>query len=405
MNRRKFLMNVLTAAITANVSGCKWWPSEGLSNPCLPGKLPPDLANHDIVLSAWEGIDSSKVWDCHSHLIGVGDSNSGIYVNPNMLSFLHPVQHAQFKFYVNATCATSEKYSQLSIDQGVIARMQDLLTGMSPGVKLMLLAFDYYHDEHGQAVPEYSAFYTPNHYAQKVAQQFPQQFEWIASIHPYRENSVSLLEKAKNNGARAVKWLPGAMGIDPASPRCDTFYQALVKYDLPLLVHTGSERAVETPGGQDLGNPLLLRRALKHKVRVILAHCATTGQSIDIDKGKSATLIDNFLLFHRLMDNPEYALYLYADISAITQANRAQGIVSKLIQNQAWHSRLLFGSDYPLPGVFPLFSTQKFVDNGGLSAETAKVLIDIRRHNVILYDFLLKRHFTICGKTVFNQRI
>jgi hypothetical protein len=56
--------------------------------------------------------------------------------------------------------------------------------------------------------------------------------------------------------ARAVKWLP-AMGIDPASARCDPFYAALVRLNLALITHAGQERAA--PGGavQKYGNPLL----------------------------------------------------------------------------------------------------------------------------------------------------
>ena len=34
------------------------------------------------------------------------------------------------------------------------------------------------------------------------------------SIHPYRPDAVAALEQAKADGARAVKWLPPAMGID-----------------------------------------------------------------------------------------------------------------------------------------------------------------------------------------------
>ena len=57
----------------------------------------------------------------------------------------------------------------------------------------------------------------------------PRDFEWVASIHPYRTDALEALEQAKRDGARAVKWLPSAMGIDPASPRCDRFYRASVE--------------------------------------------------------------------------------------------------------------------------------------------------------------------------------
>ena len=75
--------------------------------------------------------------------------------------------------------------------------------------------------------------------------------------------------------ARAIKWLPGAMGINPASPLCDRFYDAMVKQDIPILTHAGAEHAVDVPDDKKYENPLLFRRALEKGVRVIFAHCAT----------------------------------------------------------------------------------------------------------------------------------
>jgi hypothetical protein len=38
------------------------------------------------------------------------------------------------------------------------------------------------------------------------------------------------------------------MGIDLANPKCGPFYDALVRLDLPLLVHMGEEQAVPARG-------------------------------------------------------------------------------------------------------------------------------------------------------------
>ena len=114
--------------------------------------------------------------------------------------------------------------------------------------------------------------------AARLHREYPGDFEWIASVHPYRENAVEALEQANKAGARAVKWLPPAMGMDPGAARCDAFYTALVRLGLPLLVHAGDEKAVHGSGRQDYGNPLLLRRPLEHGVKVIVAHCASLGQ-------------------------------------------------------------------------------------------------------------------------------
>jgi mannonate dehydratase len=52
---------------------------------------------------------------------------------------------------------------------------------------------------------------------------------------------------------------------------------------------------------------------------------------------------------------------------------------------------LINGSDYPLPGVVPLYSPRRFVEQGYLDENEAKVLSEIRRYNPLLFDFVLKR--------------
>src|SRR4029453_8743949 len=105
----------------------------------------------------------------------------------------------------------------------------------------------------------------PDQYAAAVAQRFPHRFEWAASIHPYRRDAVDALATARSRGARAVKWLPNSMGIDPASPRCDTFYAALAQTGVPLLTHAGHEGTVDSwGGGQNPGTPRRSPRAPAH---------------------------------------------------------------------------------------------------------------------------------------------
>jgi uncharacterized protein len=165
------------------------------------------------MLSALEGIDTDQLWDGHVHLIGSGDSDSGIWVNPHMRSLLHPLQYAQFKFYLNAACADPDK-----VDQSFVTRLLSLHAELPIGSRLLLLAFDYTYDEKGKQQKQLSAFHTPNNHAASIAEQHPKQFKWIASIHPYRKDCVELVYESKKKQARAVKWLPPAMGIDPASP-------------------------------------------------------------------------------------------------------------------------------------------------------------------------------------------
>ena len=135
------------------------------------------------------------------------------------------------------------------------------------------------------------------------------------------------------DGARGIKWLPSAMGIDPASPRCDRFFEALAQTGLPVISHAGRELAVQG-GSQDDGNPLKLRRAMDHGVRVVVAHCASDGDDVDLDKSADGPRVKSFELFARLMDEPRYEQFCYADISALTQFNRAWALKTVLQRSE-----------------------------------------------------------------------
>lgn len=401
--KRRYFLAMAGAGIIAGV-GVRYWPDEGVWNPCRSLPLPKDLADHDLVQQAWAGIQPVQVWDSHSHLIGAGDSDSGIWVNPAMQSLAHPIQFIQRRFYMNASCAEKDG----EIDRRFLERLIGLQQGMPPATRAMLLAFDYYYDKSGRRLLKYSPYYTPNAYAARVARAYPQHFEWIASIHPYRRDAVAALYRAKRQGARAVKWLPPAMGMDPSSPLCDRFYAAMAKLGLPLLTHAGDERAVQGKGAQALGNPLHLRRPLAQGVRVIVAHCASLGSNIDTDKGENGPRVSNFKLFMRMMDEKRYEGRLFGEISALTQLIRVGKELDSLIRRQDLHHRLINGSDYPLPGVMPAISMRQLIGRGYLQKSTAQVLSRIRQYNPLLFDFVLKRHLQLDKQrfraTVFHSR-
>jgi len=386
----------LAAAAGGGLGGCGISLEQGLWNPCLAG-LPRHLAEHELVKAAWQGIDPYRMWDAHAHLVGTGDSGSGIVVNPDSLSVLSPAQFARRLFFLNAGCAHK---TSGNVDRAYVERMRNLMGGMRAGVKLLLFAFERAYREDGTPDPLHTGLYVPDAYARDTARAHPATFEWAASIHPYRTDCVAALESAAQDGARAVKWLPAAMGIDPASPRCDRFYETLARLRLPLISHAGEERAVLGADAQDFGNPLRLRRALARGVRVVIAHCASMGQDRDLDRGRNGPLIDSFELFARMMDEPRDVGRLFGDISAMTQLNRAGPALARMIERSDWHPRLLNGSDYPLPGVMPIFSVDYLVSIGLAPAAAAPVLKEIRTHNPLLFDFVLKRHLRSNGHSL-----
>ena len=391
--RRRLLLGGLALG-GLTLSGVVAQRSGSLFNSCQ-ALLPPTPAVDELIRWAWEGVDARQFLDCHVHLVGTGDSGSGIEVNPQMESLFHPLQYAQRLFYLNAGCVHD---APGRVDDSYVERMQNLVDGLRPGARLLLFAFDRFHDVDGRASRQRSSFYTPNAYAQAVAARHPQYFAWAASIHPYRNDCVEALAAAVAGGALAVKWLPPALGIDPSSPLCDRFYAALAAAGLPLISHAGEEKAVHGGDQEAYGNPLLLRRALDHGVRVVAAHCASLGSAVDLDQGENGPQVACFDLFARLMGEARYEKLLFADISALTQRNRSEEILRVLIERSEWHPRLLNGSDYPLPGIVPLISPADFAARGLLPPSAVVVLELVRQHNPLLFDFVLKRHLSSRGQ-------
>lgn len=347
---------------------------------------------------AFQGLDLSQVWDAHVHLAGVGDSPSGIFLNPRMNSALNPAHYVRRLFFLNAGCAYDGEGG--SVDRAYVRRMLNLLGGLRAGMKLVLFAFDRCYGEDGEADLERTAFHVPDGYARELAREHSAFFEWACSIHPYRRDCAEALEQAKQDGARAVKWLPASMGIDPASPLCDRFYAAAARLAIPVISHAGEERAVLGTDIQPYGNPLRLRRALDAGVRVVIAHCASMGQDVDLDRGANGPYVDSFALFARMFEERRYRDRLFGDISAMTQTNRAGPALATVIEREDWHPRLLNGSDYPLPGIMPIFSVDYLVSLGLVPISAKPVLREVREHNPILFDFVLKRLLRSNGKAL-----
>jgi mannonate dehydratase len=382
--RRRFLWAAGALAAGAAVGTVWHRRAPFLVNPCAPPTL--DLP---WLPALWQGLHPEYVWDMHVHLAGLADGTGQVGVGPKLDSPAHPLLHLQKLFYMNGGCAVIESGNTAAANRTYVWRLAEGVGRMPDGAKLLLVAFDWLCDEAGRPRPEDSAFYVSDEYAATVAGQRPTRFEWAASVHPYRPDAVERLERAKAKGARAVKWLPSAQNIDPASPACDAFYAALARLDLPLLCHGGEEKAVPNPSLDYLNNPLRLRRPLQAGVRVVIAHCASIGEHDDLDfPGKRAKSFD---LFSRLMAEKDWDGLLFGDISAVFLRNRPLSVIHTLFEREDWHARLLNGSDYPLPGILPLISLSALARGGLLPAEFLPGLTALREANPVYFDFALKR--------------
>ena len=344
-----------------------------------------------LVETAFAGLDRARVWDAHVHLAGLGEGGSGCWVNPKMRSHRHPIDRLRFEAYF----AAAGIEDAAKADEQFLARLLELQRHANPAGRMVMLAFDWRVGEEGEEDRAHSTFHVPNEVVATIAKaQGP--VEFCASVHPYRKDALARLEGVREAGALAIKWLPNAMGIDPLSPRCDAYYEKLVELGLVLITDAGLERAVHATEDQELGNPLRVRRALDHGVRVVLAHCSSLGTSRDLDiadgsEGADGSEAESFDLFLRLMGEKQYEENLWADISAMAQVNRCGRPLREMILARELHPRLINGSDYPLPAIDPLIWLRLLEHRGYLEAEERAPLRELFEANPLLFDLVLKR--------------
>jgi predicted TIM-barrel fold metal-dependent hydrolase len=333
---------------------------------------------------AFAGIAPDKLLDHHAHVLALGTSAPGAFVNRRMLRGIN-LERLKLGIYQSAAGIRD----QANADQEYVDRLVRLARAIGRG-RYLLLAFDKHYNFDGTANSEKTNMYVPNRYVVDLAAHYPELFEAAVSIHPYRRDALAKLEKWADAGVRFVKWLPNAMGMDPAHPAVAPFYKAMKRRRMILLAHGGEEQAVEAAADQRLGNPLRLRSALETGVRVIIAHAASLGECEDLDNS-GGRRVKCFDLFLRMMDEPKYTGLLFGDISAMLQFNRMPDPLLALLKHPNLHSRLVNGSDYPLPAINSLIWTRSMARSGFITPAERESLNEIYDYNPLLFDFVLKR--------------
>ena len=306
--RRSLLFGFALLALLAALWG--FWPEAKLKAPRLTG-----------------------IVDWHVHTAGIGARGSGIFTSPALRDSY------KFPIYLNAFGVTEADLAERG-DVYVLEHISAQIDGSSLVDKAVILAMDGVVDENGQLDRARTQVYIPNAFLADKLRQFPN-LMFGASIHPRRPDALARLREAHAQGAVLVKWLPAIMDIDPADTGYKPFYELLRCLGLPLLTHTGDERAF---GHADdaLGDPARLELPLKLGVTVIAAHFAVRGTR------------DGQSNFDRLVPLFERYPTLLGDIAALTQFGRSEHL-ARTLRHPALKGRIIYGSDWPIQ-FFPLVS-------------------------------------------------
>jgi predicted TIM-barrel fold metal-dependent hydrolase len=338
-----------------------------------------------LIDQAFADIDPARLVDFHAHVLAIGTSVKAAFVNAKMREGIN-LERLKFLIYTSA----ADVKNLDNADQEYVDRLVRLARGSKLHGKYRILAFDKRFKRDGTVDLAKTNMYVPNDYIVDLARRYHDIFLPVISVHPYRQDAIDELDKWAKAGVKYVKWLPNAMGMDPADRAIEPFYRKLKEHNMILLSHSGEEQAVEAKEDQELGNPLRLRKPLDMGIRVIIAHAASLGSCADLDNG-GGKQSDCFDLFLRLMDEAKYRGLVFGEISAMLQFNRMPGPFSTLLKRQDLHPRLVNGSDYPLPAINALIRTRSLANAGFITSNERNALNEIYDFNPLLFDFVLKR--------------
>lgn len=270
--------------------------------------------------------EKTEIIDIHCHTAGIGAGQSGCYISPALR------KSWKFGIYLKAFGVIREEVNEQG-DSLIIRRLSEKLEYSSYVDSAVILALDCVVSNNGSPDLAHTETYVPDEFVASEVKKYNNLY-FGSSINPYRKDALERLEKAADNHAVLVKWLPSIQMIDPSDKKLTSFYERLRDIGLPLLTHTGNEHSFTT-ARNELADPQRLRLPLDLGVTVIAAHAATNGRN----KGQSN--------LERIL--PLFSEYqnLYADISSLTQLNKF-GHLQRLLKHKNIHEKLIYGTDMPI---------------------------------------------------------
>lgn len=266
--------------------------------------------------------------DVHIHLAGTGCGSSGCWISPR---FRHRYTFRALQWLL--------KISEHNLNTSIDGDWVDMIVNYIRTSQLdygVLLGFDgVYHQSHGDLIEDKSQMIIPDDWVFQCCMKHSNLLPG-PSINPHSKLAIKRLEKAIENQAVLIKWLPSAQGIDPSNSRHREFYLLLAASQIPLLVHIGGERTFAEVAPQ-YNDFQYLKLPLELGVKVICAHSGTPvlfggerDQIPDIQQGIA-----------------RYP-HLYLDNSGLLNPGRFHS-VSRLLNADDIQQRTVYGSDWPVP--------------------------------------------------------
>lgn len=217
--------------------------------------------------------------------------------------------------------------------------------------KSVILPVDAKIDNIGNEIHRDKTVCSSNEDVYDEYKKYPNEIIPFFSINPNRKDALDLIDKYATLGFKGAKFLQNYWDIDINDKRYIPYFEKIKSYDLPIIIHSGSEYAISSnPKYEKIE---VANQAIDIGCKVVLAHFG-----VDIVMENRIKYLHNNLSFKNDKFGEDYFKTLeylekhenvYADLSAIIALFRTK-IVGDLAKNQKHiHHKLLFGTDYPVP--------------------------------------------------------
>ncbi|HXW60343.1 MAG TPA: hypothetical protein VEK06_02280, partial [Myxococcota bacterium] len=96
---------ILTLCAILMMNGCIIWHELGGASRYQPKDLEHRLSTDAQALlhAALSELKGQQIFDYHAHVIGLGQDDTGIYLNKRVQSWLHPEEHVRFLIFSSAS--------------------------------------------------------------------------------------------------------------------------------------------------------------------------------------------------------------------------------------------------------------------------------------------------------------
>ena len=211
-----------------------------------------------------------------------------------------------------------------------------------------LFGVDSRRDEKGREIARDRTVCAMTDDVLQVTEEHPDLFIPFLSVNPRRPDALERLDEYIARGCRGAKCLQNYWRVDLNDERFIPYYEKLAAHRIPLIVHVGSEYSIDSDARYERIDMLDLPLACG--VTVIAAHMGLGRIDYklrfwrNLSRNPEYFDEDYFGLLERLQGEPN----LYADISAMLAPFRARAL-RHLSEQREIHTKILFGTDYPVP--------------------------------------------------------